>query len=260
MIYEIKDLSFSYVEGSVILDKVNLNVRQGELLTLLGPNGSGKSTLLRLMLKLLDADDGHVLLNGKDVQDLSAKELAQSVGFVPQSEQIAFDYDVFDYVQMGVAGQLDLFQSPGPKEIEAVKASLDSLGLSYFSDRKLSQLSGGERQMVSLARAMVNKPNLILLDEPTAHLDLAKETQVLVLIEKLIDQGYSVMQTSHSPNQAFYLGGEVALLDQGGNLITGPVAEILTKERIKEVYETDIHIEYVPSLERNVASYPKKEM
>ena len=257
MIYEIKNLLYRYPGGERnVLNGASLTVGEGELLTILGRNGAGKSTLFACMLGLLKPQGGEILLEGRPLPSLSERQIATVSAFVPQSHEPAFDFTVFDYVLMGCAAKVSLLSHPGKAEEERAQRALEQMGISALSHRSYRELSGGERQQVTIARAIAAEPKIILFDEPTAHLDFANQIKVLRIIKTLSEKGYAVAVTTHDPNHALLLGGTVAILDADGRLRTGKCSELITEEVLAGVYGTDVRLRYLPEFDREVCIYP----
>ncbi len=256
MIYRIDNLKFSYRQSSPVLNGVRLSLDEGELLTIMGKNGAGKSTLLGCMLGLLHPQGGSVALYGRDVFSMRPKDIASFVSYVPQTHIPTFGYTVFDFVLMGCASRVGLMSHPGQKERDDAAYAIDRLGISHLSDRNYSELSGGERQQVTIARAVAARPKAILFDEPTAHLDVGNQLRVLRIIRSLSDSGYAVAVTTHDPNHALLLGGRAALFSPEGTVSTGPVDELVTEENLNSIYGEGLKLRYMDEFGRNVCISP----
>lgn len=258
MIYELKNVCFSYREGlPEVLSGVNLSVPEGGLLTILGQNGSGKSTLFHCMTGILKPQSGEILLSGEDLTRLSPKKIAAKVGFVPQSHVPTFAYSVFEFVLMGCAARVGLLSHPGPEEKMRAEEAIERMGLTALKNRPYTELSGGERQQVTIARAIAQKPEVILFDEPTSHLDFGNQLKVLRVIRDLSKEGYAVVVTTHDPNHALMLSGQTALFTGSGDVETGPAENLLTREKLQALYGTDLEVRYMEDLGRSVCLYPK---
>lgn len=256
-IYDIQDLSFTYSDSEKkVLDGVNLQLTEGEIFSVLGRNGAGKSTLLGCMLGLLKAQSGCIQLGGKALRHLTEREIAAQVGYVPQNHDPAFAYTVFDFVQMGCAARIGLFSHPGKHERDDTQGALEQMGIGHLADRPYTTLSGGERQQVFIARAIVAHPRIVLFDEPTAHLDFGNQLRVLKIIKSLTESGYAAVITTHNPDHALLLGGQAAILDKQGHLLTGSVDEVITETSLKALYGSELRLEYVAALQRKVCLYP----
>lgn len=257
MIFEVRDLRFSYTSQRQILDRVSLCLEEGDILSVLGPNGAGKSTLMNVMTGLLTPASGQVLLYGRPLSSLKEKDIAVKVGYVPQQHAPTYGYTVFDFVLMGRAPLIPLFSRPGPADREAAQASLEQLHIGHLADQAYTEISGGERQLAVIARAIVRQPAVILFDEPTAHLDFGNQLRMLRVIKGLAQQGFAVMITTHNPDHALLLDGRTALLDREGHLRSGPTKEIVTEENMTQVYKAHMELHYVPELDRTVCIYPR---
>lgn len=256
MIYEVKNLNFSYNKKNSVLNDINLQFNEGELLCVLGKNGSGKSTLFKCLLGLLKQYDGEILLNNKEIKGLKEKDIAQIVGYVPQNNESTFDFTVYEYVLMGLASNVSMFSHPSIEDEKKVLTVLKEMDLINLSQRKFNELSGGEKQQVSIARAIVKQPKVILFDEPTAHLDYSNQIKVLKKIKELSNKEYAIAITTHDPNHAILLDGKVALFDENGHIKQGARKELITEDNLKIIYGTDLKIRYLEEFKRDVCIYP----
>lgn len=257
MIYEIKDLRFAYNSGSRnVLDGVSFDIEKGDVLSILGPNGAGKSTLLTCMMALNTPQSGSVLVDGKSIFDMSAQELAKKVSFVPQNLKPVFGYSVLEFVLMGRAPLISALGRPGKEDKAAAFEALEKMGLLELADRPYTEISGGEMQQASIARAIVRKPQVILFDEPTAHLDFGNQLRTLKVIKELSREGYTTVITTHTPDHAIMLGGRAAILDRQGKITVGSTDELLTEESLSEVYNAELKIRYFEELGRKICLYP----
>jgi iron complex transport system ATP-binding protein len=244
---EIQDLSFAYPQLDALQD-ISLHMDTGEVLCLVGPNGCGKTTLLDHLISAHPMQKGKIFFEGKDFRKIRAKEMAKRIGYVPQSRRNTFPYQVLDFVLMGRTPYTGVFASPDEEDRQIALAALEEIGISSFQNRIFTQLSGGERQLVILARALAQKTPLLLMDEPTAHLDFAHELMVLETIVKMIKtQNLSVMMATHFPNHAFYLQSNgvptrVAMMKQGKILEIGQPDEVLTVSNIETVFGVNSRI------------------
>jgi iron complex transport system ATP-binding protein len=238
---EVRDLSFAYGDHQV-LEKINFNLGQGELLGMLGPNGSGKSTLFRCILGLEKKYSGRVLLDGKGIETKSPGEMARSIAYVPQSHYPSFNYSVLDMVLMGTAARIREWSQPGKKQRQAAEEALERLGIVHLRFRDFRRLSGGEQQLVLVARALAQEAGLLVMDEPTANLDYGNQLKVLFQIKALSRQGYSVILSTHNPDHAFLFAGRVLALHRRRIVASGPPAEVLTAGLIAELYGVQVVI------------------
>lgn len=236
--------SFSY-PGRPIFANANVNANPGEVLCILGPNGCGKSTLMDCLLGILPLDRGQVRIRNKDIAQLSQRERARQMAYVPQNHDRHFAFSVIDILVMGRAACTSFYKSPGKMDFQAARAVLDEFGLSRLKDRDYTRLSGGETRMVMIMRALVQDTPLIIMDEPTAHLDFRHELVVLETIARLVrEKKRTVIMATHYPNHAFYLENmgvdvQLAFMDQKRirpNLVPG---RDLTEDNIAALYRVE---------------------
>lgn len=244
---EVKNLSFGYEELDVLSD-ISFQLSRGEILFLLGPNGCGKTTLLDCVLGFLKPREGDIYLDGRNIKEISAARIARQLAYVPQSHEKTFPYTVMDIVLMGRASYIGMFASPSRKDTAIAKEMLDLLGIYHLKDRPYTQLSGGEAQLVMIARALVQKTELIVMDEPTAHLDFKHEMVIMETIVDLVKEtGISILMASHFPNHAFYfenntLSCQVALMDEHRILDLGTPTEVLSEKNLGKTYNIHARI------------------
>lgn len=248
----VQNIGFSYPGRPDVLNDVTFDVRAGELVTLLGPNGAGKSTLLNCIMNLLTPQAGTILLEGERVSELDHRTIARNVAYVPQSVSVQFAYTVRDYTAMGRVPFLKLYASPGPHDYELVDKALARLGIADLADRAYNELSGGQRQLVDVARALAQGPKLILFDEPTSALDYGNQIKVLRMVAELSREDYAIIMTTHNPDHPILLDSSVCLLDRSGALVKGSVDEIMREDLLGRVYEADMIIRYVEDARRRV--------
>ncbi len=244
---EVQDLSFGYY-GDLIFEKVNLNINPGEVFCLLGPNGCGKTTLLDCILGWLKPRAGRINLDGVDISGMPARQVAHHLAYIPQIHEKTFPYRVQEIVLMGRASYLGPFAAPSEEDITIAAQALEMVGMNRFNDRPYTQLSGGEGQLVMVARALAQHTPLIIMDEPTAHLDYHHELVILETIVKLVkDTGVSVLMATHNPNHAFYLQKngiktQVGMLKNQRISNLGSTAEVLSEYKLGELYEIIVRI------------------
>ena len=258
MIYEVKNLTFSYPNSErKVLDNASLTLKAGEVLCILGPNGAGKTTLLNCMAGLLTPQSGSVTLCGRDIKQMSPREVAQTVGYVPQLHTPSFDYRVIDFVLMGHAPKTGIFSKPSEEDEQMCLDVLRSMNLEHIAYKSYIEISGGERQQLLIARSIVQQPKAILFDEPTAHLDYGNQHRVLKRVRQMADSGYSVVITTHNPDHALLLGDKAAIVEKSGVITQGSSHEIITEERLRKVYDTDLRLMYIEELGRTVCLVPE---
>lgn len=241
---QLEDLHFRYSPSAdPVLSGLTAAIPENSRTAILGPNGAGKSTLLHLILGLRSPDSGDILLQGQPTASYTRRQLSHWIGFVPQVETIPFDFTVFEYVLLGRAPYLGVLETPGTPDAEATLASLEAMGVMALRDRSVLELSGGERQLVTLARALVQRPRLLLLDEPTAHLDLGNKSRVLQLLARLQSEGMTVLFTTHDPESAAIAADSMILLRAGRALAAGPRDRVLTEENLQALYQVPLRVE-----------------
>lgn len=241
---EVSDLVFSYGEADV-LKSVSFCADRGERIAVLGPNGVGKSTLFRCLLGFLKPKRGSVKIAGRDVRDYSRRALAAELAYIPQSYSPAFDHTVLDSVLMGLGAQLGPFDRPSREQTNAAQRILDELGIGALASRGCMRISGGERQLMLLGRALIQNAHTLIMDEPTASLDYGNSFRVMQRIESLSAGGYSVIFSTHEPNQAFRYATKVLALKDGRVLAFGPPADVLTPELLEALYGVRVAVTQV---------------
>lgn len=242
---------FGFSADRWLFRNVDLTLRAGDVLTVLGRNGAGKSTLLNMLLGLLEPTEGAVHLGGAPCADLAPSERARLVAYVRQASEARVNYPVRDYLLMGRTPFMNTFQRPGAADRQRVESVMADVGIAQFAERPLDELSGGERQRVDIARALVQDAPTIVMDEPTSALDLGNQVGVLRKVRELAGQGYCIVLTTHDPNQAFALGGQVAVLDGSGAVSIGDVDEVLTGEFLSALFRTPLQVRWDPRLRRH---------
>lgn len=241
MSIEVSNLCFSYGEN-LILDDISFIAKDNELLSILGPNGVGKSTMFRCILGLLSGYKGNVLLNGIDIKGLDTKKMAKLVAYIPQSHYPSFNFSVFDMVLMGTSIQISSISSPGKKQINLVEETLERLGIENLKNRGFTQISGGERQLVLVARALVQEAKVLIMDEPVANLDFGNQVRVMSVIKSLAREGYTIIQSTHNPEQTVLFSDTVLALKDGKVLASGMPAEVITEHLIQTLYGIDVEM------------------
>ena len=237
-----QSLRFSYRGGREILAGLTLSAESPGVFTILGVNGAGKSTLLKCLARQLRPDSGTVLLDGRPAGDFSSAGFAKKIAYIPQTHEQTFPFPVIEVVMMGRAAHLPRFATPGARDREIALEKLDFLGIGHLARAACTEISGGERQLVMLAAALAQEPEMLLLDEPTAHLDFGNQHRFLMVLERLVKGGMGVVMTSHFPDQALFLGGEVGVMAGGSFVFTGPAREAITTERLTALYGLPVSV------------------
>jgi len=239
----IEDLAFRYApDAPDVVQDISLQLPSGAVTAILGPNGSGKTTLLHLMLGLLTPYRGQILLAGEPHTAYARREVSHILGLAPQEEPPAFNLNVLETVLLGRAPYLTLLQRPGERDQEAAFRALETVGMASLWHRPMAALSGGERQLVILARALAQEPAVLLLDEPTSHLDVHNARRILELMSALRDRGLTVIFTTHDPNAAAVTADHIVLMRRGRVLHAGSGAEALTVGHLSATYDTPIDV------------------
>ena len=239
----VEDLRFAYDgERRPVVDGVSFRLGSGEVLAILGPNGAGKTTLLHILLGILKAQSGQIWLDGRELSTCTRSEISRVVGLVPQFEHVAFEYSVEEYVLMGRAPHLGMLELPTQDDDRLAVEALDQLGLLALRHRSMLELSGGERQMVVLARALAQQARLLLMDEPLAHLDLSNKGRILAVIRRLSEAGVAVVFTTHEPDMVQGVAHRVLLMREGQVVASGRTEAVLTSQALSQTYGVPIRV------------------
>lgn len=238
---EAMDLSFGY-HGRSVGRETNIVVRSGEVMCLLGPNGCGKTTLFKTLLGLLAMQGGDVRIDQRSINRMKRPELARLIAYVPQASAVSFPYTALDLVLMGRVAHRGIFSGPTAEDARIALDALDQLGIADLAHRDVTQLSGGQRQLVVVARAVAQVAPLIVMDEPTASLDFGNQVAVLRHVRRLAAGGTGIVLSTHNPDHAFAIADRVALMRRGQLLVDGKPAAVLTSERLASVYDVDVRI------------------
>jgi iron complex transport system ATP-binding protein len=247
-IIEAREVSFAYGrgrDGSLVLDRVSIEVPRGSVVGLLGPNGSGKTTLLRLLSGGLEPKSGVVLLDGRPLHAIPRLERARRVAVVAQETQSTFDFSTLDMVLMGRYPHLGPFELEGVDDLEIARAALQATGTAGLESRQFATLSGGEKQRVIIASALAQAADLLLLDEPTTALDLRYQFEVLDTLRRLnADRGTTLVLSTHDLNLASALCEHVYLLKDGRVLGHGPTRDTLTVDAVRALYDVEADVQF----------------
>lgn len=241
MSVKIESLSFSYGSHQVLRD-ISFEVPEGTLVNVLGPNGTGKSTLFRCILGLNRGYTGTIIVNDKDLKTLSIRERAREMAFIPQSHKPIYDYDVIDVVLMSSGAGSGVFFSPKTSDVERAHAALDRVGIGFLAERPYTRISGGEQQLVLIARALAQNASTIIMDEPTSALDYGNTVRVLSCVRQLAEDGLTVIQSTHQPDQAFLYADKTLVLHEGNILAYGSPKDTITADLISKIYGVDVEV------------------
>lgn len=237
----VEKLSGGY-RNKAVLEEIDFSFNTGEVICLLGPNGCGKTTLFKTILRLLRPTEGAVRLGGEDIAHWPERRLARTFGYVPQAHTPPFAFLVRDVVLMARAAHLKSFAAPGGSDERIADEALESLGVLHLAERRYTEISGGERQMVLIARALAQQAPWLILDEPAASLDLTNQMKVLQTVRSLAARGFGVLMTTHDPTHAFLCASRVVLMNGGRILSCDTPARALTEERLSSAFATPLQV------------------
>jgi len=257
MLLSVKKISYGYVPEKILFEDMSFSLDAGNIMTILGPNGVGKSTLLDCLCRLKTPLSGKIYMDGKPIERFSLRQLASIITLVPQTAKMVFEFTVREYVVMGCAPRIPPFGKPGKKHYADAHEAMEELDITRFSDRIFTQLSGGEQQQVSLAKALAQRPKIILLDEPTSSLDVGNQQKTLRLIKKMADLGFCIIMTTHNPDHAIQLGGLCAIMHPDGYMVIGPPERTLKECLLSEIYKSPLRLLKIEELDRHACLAPK---
>ncbi|KHK01485.1 Iron ABC transporter, ATP-binding protein [Desulfovibrio sp. TomC] len=236
-----EDLAFAY-NGTPVLRRVSFQLGAGELVCLLGPNGCGKTTLLRLMLGLLTPAAGRLLVSGRVAHALSRPEMARRVAYVPQLHHIPFAYTALEMVLMGRAVGASVFGRPAQKDRDIAQAALERFSIGHLAHIPVTRLSGGQRQLTMLARALAQQAEALVLDEPITGLDFGHQAKFLAILQELCAEGHTCVMTTHCPDHALWVADHVLLLREGQVVADGAPRAVVTRDNLSRLYDADISV------------------
>lgn len=241
---EIRKIFFRHQNNETyILKEVDFSVQASGMTTILGPNGSGKTTLFRCITGLWKLQRGEIIFEDKDISRISHAERAKIFAVVPQEHEPPFPYSVLDVVLMGRVSHVGLFASPSEYDYQVAQEAIHTVGISHLRDRAYTKISGGERQLVLIARALSQEAPILLLDEPTSHLDFRNQVVVLKKVKEITrERGLTVLMTLHDPNLAMLFSDKVIVLNGGSVVCTGSPNVVITEDTLKKVYGIDVSL------------------
>ena len=254
---DVNGLKFGYKKDCPVLDGISLSIESGSVNVLLGLNGSGKTTFIKLLAGLCRPQAGQISICGCDLKGMSIKERSKKLAYVAQSSNLIDDFTVKDYLLFGRVNKMNFYQSPKAEDIENTERHAERLGISHFLSKKLGELSGGERQIVSICAAIIQDTDIIVLDEPTSALDIKNQHKVLNLLKEIARKDKCIILSSHNPNHALYLDGNVFLLKDGRITAGGRAKDIVKVENLKDIYGDNICLS--SELEYSEISFKDKE-
>lgn len=236
MLLEIKNSSFSYFKNKPIIKNLSFCAQSGDLIAILGPNGAGKTTLLKCIMGFLKLDNGFCSIDGKDIRKIPSKKFWNKVSYVPQAKGNESTLLVEDAILLGMTSDIAYFSTPHEKERVKVKNIAETLGITYLLDRKCNRISGGELQMVLIARALASEPQIIILDEPESNLDFRNQLIVLNTLSNLAAKGMCVIFNTHYPEHALTRANKSLIIDKSGQTLFGNTETVVTENNIKRAF------------------------
>lgn len=238
-----ENISYTYPTGKhPVMQDFSLQIKKGTITAILGPNGAGKTTLLHLALGWLHPSAGEIKISDRTVNSYPRRELGQTIGLVPQNENTPFDYSLLEYVLLGRTPYMEPLAMPKQEDIDVSLEKLDEVGLTDLTHRTMPSLSGGERQLVLVARALAQQPKVLLLDEPTSHLDLGNKSKLVNVLRQLQAQGVTIIFTTHEPDVASALATHMVLMRDGRVLQSGTAEDVMVDSYLSDLYHLPIHV------------------
>ena len=233
----IKNLNFNYYKGTKkVINNLSVKIEKGTINILLGLNGCGKTTLIKLLSGLLEPTSGEIFYDNRLLKDISIKERSKIFSYVSQKSINSDDFNVKDYLTYGVVNSLKFYELPKDEHEKEVLQVSKKLNIEHLLDKKIGQLSGGEKQIITIAAAIIQYTPVIILDEPTSALDLKNQNSVLSLLKEIAKDGKTIILSSHNPNHALFLNANVLLMNNGTIIKSGQSNEVIKKEQLKEIY------------------------
>jgi iron complex transport system ATP-binding protein len=230
----------------IVQKDISFSIGSGEICCLLGPNGVGKTTLFKTILGFLKRIDGSILLDGQDIEKMPLKKLSKCFGYVPQSQGSPFPYTVEEVITMGRIAHMGIFAVPNKKDRRIAKDIMDMLEITYLKNKVYTEVSGGERQMTLIARALAQEPSFLVMDEPTANLDFGNQIRVLRQVNRLAEKGIGIIMTTHFPDHAFQCKSKVVLLQREKPFLFGNARDIVTEKNLESAYGVDVKVADIP--------------
>lgn len=236
MMLRVENGSFSYEKGHKIFENINFSADSGEILAILGPNGAGKTTMLRCIMGILKWKNGQSLLDEENISTMPAKKLWSKMAYVPQAKGVSSSCTAFEMVLLGRSSHLNTFSAPKKEDVKKVEDIMEWLGIAYLADQKCSAISGGELQMVLIARALAAEPKVLILDEPESNLDFKNQLVVLNAMSELAGKGMTCVFNTHYPAHALQRANKALILSKGGDYVFGDTAVVVNEENIQKAF------------------------
>lgn len=237
-IIEVKNISFSYVKNKPVIKDLSLNIEEGTLTAILGKNGSGKSTLLDSLLGFNEIESGEIIIDSSNLNDLSSKEIAKKVAYIQQNITVNIDYTVKEFISFGRNPYLGINGRLKDEDWNIIYSDAEKCGITHLLDKDINKISGGEKQLVCICRALIQETKILIFDEPTASLDFGNQYKVLDLMKSLVEEGKTIIFTTHNPNQVIEAKTNVIIIDDG-NVLTYGDSSIINEDVLKEIYGMD---------------------
>ena len=242
MLFTVENGVCGYNGQSPVLKNIDFSVTSGEVLCILGPNGSGKSTLFKSILGLIKMYGGSVKVDGEDIRTWKRDRVARTIGYIPQANNPPFSFTVMDMVLMGRTAYTNSFSTPSKDDEKIANDAVEMLGIRKLANKHFLELSGGEKQLVLIARALSQEPDILIMDEPTAALDFGNQQLVLQQVSRLSKSGLGIIMASHFPDHAFLYSNKALLIKDGGIYACGAPGEVITEQSLKDLYGVDAKI------------------
>jgi len=239
---DVKKASFSYNGKNNIFEDVSFSVEKGDVVCILGPNGSGKTTLIKCMNGLQRINCGDILLGDRSIYSMSKTEKSRYIGYIPQGHQITFPFKSLDIVLMGRTPFIGAISSASKRDVQIAENAMEQLGILHLANKPYTAISGGERQMVFMARVLAQGPKILILDEPTSHLDFGNQMKTLSVISALAKQGMAVIMSSHFPDHAFITSNKAAIMREKRMVSFGAPEHVVTEDNMKKAYGVPVKI------------------
>lgn len=240
---EVKKGEFGYKDGENIFQNISFLVREGEILSILGPNGAGKTTLLKCIIGLLKWKNGKTIIDGEMLNSVNDKKIRKKIGYVPQARSEIFPYSVLKMVVMGRAPHLSAFSIPSSNDYEIANQAIETTGIVYLRDKLCTELSGGERQLVLIARALSSEPEVLFLDEPESHLDFRNQLIIMDILRKLAtERQIACVINTHSPDHAMRISNKALILNKGEEHTLGRVEDVITEDNLRNIWGVKVKI------------------
>ena len=239
---EVSEGNFKFKKSDFILKDINFSLEDSDVLSILGPNGVGKTTLIRCLTGLLPWTSGETLIDGKNISSIKERELWSKISYIPQKRSSAFAYAGLDMVLFGSTSSMSIFEKPRDKDLRRAEEVMKSIGIYHLRDKASDQMSGGEVQMLLIARSLMKDPQIIILDEPESGLDYKNQMVILNLIKSLAESGVIIVMNTHYPDHALSISNKCLLLSYDKTYEFGPTREVLTRENLKKSFSVDVSI------------------